>query len=164
MKDKMRYGNKFFKKVIAQEVEKVYPQVVSVTIGFIPNVYAVPGKIEKTAKGYLLHFTNKHNLSKAAKKIQLMMESETKQFDIVSIPSENQVVINATDLKTDKVFVYGEEINDFRNIDYNGLVTLNISATQELSKLVKKQQQQIDLLLKRIEALEKNNSFINSVR
>ena len=164
MKDKIKYGNKFFKKVIAQEVEKVYPQVVSATVGYIPNVYAVPGKIEKTAKGYLLSFTNKHNLSKAAKKIQIMIEGETKQFDIVSIPSENQVLINAADLKTDKVFVYGEEIDDFRNIDYDGLVTLNISATQELSKLVKKQQQQIDLLLKRIEALEKNNSFINTVR
>ena len=141
--------------MIAQEVEKVYPQVVSATVGYIPNVYAVPEKIEKTTNGYLLSFINKHNLSKAAKKIQLMTESETKQFDIVSLPSEYQVVINAADLKTDKVFVYGEEINDFRNVDYDGLVSLNISAAQELSKLIKKQQQQIDLLLKRIEALEK---------
>ena len=144
MKDNIKYGNKFFKKVIAQEVEKVYPQVVSATVGYIPNVYAVPGKIEKTAKGYLLSFTNKHNLSKGAKKIQLMVGSETKQFPIVSIPSENQVLINAADLKIDKVFVYGEVINDFRNIDYDGLVTLNISATQELSKLLKKQQAEIE--------------------
>lgn len=144
MKDKILYGNKLFKKVIAQEVEKVYPQVVSATVGYIPNVYAVPVKIEKMTKGYLLSFTDKHNLSKAAKKIQLMTERETKQFDIVSVPSEYQVVINAADLKTDKVFVYGEEINDFRNIDYDGLVTLNISATQELSKLVKKQQAEIE--------------------
>ena len=144
MKDKIMYGNKPFKKVIAQEVEKVYPQVVSTNVGYIPNVYAVPGKIEKTTKGYLLHFTNKHNLSKAAKKIQLMIERDTRQFEIVSIPSEYQVVINATDLKTDKVFVYGEEVNDFRSVDYEGLTTLNITATQELSKIVKKQQAEIE--------------------
>ncbi len=144
MKDKIMYGNKPFKKVIAQEVEKVYPQVVSANVGYIPNVYAVPGKIEKTTKGYLLHFTNKHNLSKAAKKIQLMIERDTRQFEIVSIPSEYQVVINATDLKTDKVFVYGEKVNDFRSVDYEGLTTLNISATQELSRMVKKQQAEIE--------------------
>jgi hypothetical protein len=51
--------------------------------------------------------------------------------------------------------VYGEEVNDFRTVDYEGLTTLNISATQELSNLIKKQQQQIDLLMKRIEVLEK---------
>ena len=162
MKDKIMYGNKSFKKVIAQEVERVYPQVVSKNTGCIPNVYAVPAKIEKTPNGYLLSFTEKHNLSKTAKKIQLRVDHDTKQFDIVSMPSENQVEIKAADLKTDKVFVYGEEVDDLRTVDYEGLTTLNISATQELSKLIKKQhliietqQQQIDLLLKRVEAVEK---------
>ena len=162
MKDKIMYGNKPFKKVIAQEVEKVYPQVVSTNVGYIPNVYAVPGKIEKITTGYLLSFNNKHNLSMAAKKIQIMIERDTRQFEIISTPSEYQVVINATDLKTDKVFVYGEEVNDFRSVDYEGLTTLNISATQELSKLIKQQQvviesqeQQIEQLLKRMTAFEK---------
>lgn len=162
MKDKINYGSIAFKKVIAQEVEKIYPQVVAKTVGCIPNVYAVPAKIEKTVNGYLLSFSDKHNLSKAAKKIQLIVDRETKQFDIFSIPSENQVEIKTADLKTDKVFVYGEEVDDLRTVDYEGLTTLNISATQELSKLIKKQQaiietqqQQIDLLLKRMDAVEK---------
>jgi hypothetical protein len=49
--------------------------------------------------------------------------------------------------------VYGEEVNDFRTVDYEGLTTLNISATQELSKLVKKQEEAIDLLTKEIRKL-----------
>ncbi len=162
MKDKMKYGNKLFKKIIAQEVEEIYPQIVSKSTGYIPNVYAVPFKTEKTTNGYLLSFTNKHDLSKTAKKIQVIIDGETKQFSILSIPSENHVEIKAADLKTDKVFVYGEEVNDFRAVDYEGLTTLNISATQELSKLVKKQQsiietqqQQIEQLLKRMEVMEK---------
>jgi hypothetical protein len=162
MKDKISYGGIAFKKVIAQDLEKVYPQVVAKTVGYIPNVYAVPLKIEKTTNGYMLSFTDKHNLSETAKKIQLTANRETKQFDILSIPSEKQVEIKAADLKTDKVFVYGEEVDDLRTVDYEGLTTLNISATQELSKLIKKQQtiiemqqQQIEQLLKRMEVVEK---------
>ena len=164
MKDKVRYGNKSFKKVIAQEVEKVYPQVISKHTDFIPNVYQLADKIEKTSEGIRLTFTGKHNISKSAKRIQLVISEQSgmQQFDIVSIPSATQVIINATDLKSDKVFVYGEEVDDFRSVDYEGLTTLNISATQELSKLIQKQQTliqdqqlQIDLLIKRIEVVEK---------
>ena len=45
MKDKVKYGNRLYKKVIAQEVEKVYPQVISKHTDFIPNVYQVTNKI-----------------------------------------------------------------------------------------------------------------------
>ena len=142
MKDKVKYGNKPFKKVIAQEVEKVYPQIVSKHTDFIPNVYQVTSKLEKTTGGYLLSFNGKHNISKTAKKLRVLLsEGEgMQQFYIVSLPSEYQVLINTAELKTDKVFVYGEEVDDFRTVDYEGLTTLNISATQELSKLVKQQQ------------------------
>ncbi|MBC7507510.1 MAG: tail fiber domain-containing protein [Ferruginibacter sp.] len=162
MKDKIMFGNKSFKKVIAQQVEKVYPQVIATNTGYIPNVYAVPSKIEKTANGYLLSFIDKHNLTKTAKKIQVMTGRVTNQYNIVSIPSDTQVEIRADNLATDKVFVYGEEVDDFKAVDYEGLTTLNISATQELSKLIKKQQvvietqeQQIEQLLKRMAAFEK---------
>lgn len=91
-----------------------------------------------------------------------MIGHESRQLEIRSIPSANQVEIKAADLKTDQLFVYGEEVDDFRSVDYEGLTTLNISATQELSKLIKKQettiekqQQQIEQLLKRMDALEK---------
>jgi uncharacterized coiled-coil protein SlyX len=166
MKDKIMYGNKTFKKVIAQQVEKVYPQVISKRAGYIPNVYAVPSKIEKTANGYLLSFTGKHHLSKHAGKIQVMTGADTKQFDILSIPSDIQVEIKASNLDSGKLFVYGEEVDDFRAVDYEGLTTLNISATQELSRLIKKQhtiiekqQQQLEQLLKRVDSIEKNNTI-----
>ena len=162
MKDKIMYGNKSFKKVIAQQVEKVYPQVIATNTEYIPNIYAVPSKIEKTVNGYLLSFTDKHNLTKTAKKIQVMTGRVTNQYNIVSVPSDTQIEIKADNLETNKVFVYGEEVDDFKAVDYEGLTTLNISATQELSKLIKKQQtiietqqQQIEQLLKRMEGVEK---------
>jgi hypothetical protein len=159
MKDKVKYGDKPFKKVIAQEVEKVYPQVISKHTDFIPNVYQTVSKIEKTSNGYLLHFTNNHKISINAKKLQLVLSDKDnmQQFNIVTIPNDKEVIIEATDLKADKIFVYGEEVNDFRTVDYEGLTTLNISATQELSKLIAIQN-------KKIEAMEREIKWLQSKR
>jgi len=155
MKDKVKYGNQTFKKVIAQQVEKVYPQVVNKHTDFIPNVYQLTDKITKTANGHLLSFINKHNISKSAKKLQLLLSEGMEQYEIVSIPSENQVIIKATEIKADRVFVYGEEVDDFRTVDYEGLTTLNISATQELCKLLIKQQALIISQQKQLQNLER---------
>jgi uncharacterized coiled-coil protein SlyX len=155
MKDKVKFGNQTFKKVIAQEVEKVYPQVVSKHTDYIPNVYQVASKVEKTATGYLLTFADKHNISNTAKNLRILLPEGTQIAEITEIPSDNQVVIKSIDLKSDKAFVYGEEVNDFRTIDYEGLSTLNISATQELSKLVKAQQVIIENQQKQLDLMEK---------
>ena len=156
MKDKVKYGDKTFKKVIAQEVEKVYPQIVSKHTDFIPNVYQVTDKIEKTADGYRFTFSARHNISIHAKKIKVLLDGNTgiQQFDIVSIPSDREVVIAAAGIKTNKVFVYGEQVNDFRTVDYEGLTTLNISATQELSRQLKQQEKMNETQNKRIAELE----------
>jgi len=156
LKDKKKNRNKSFKKVIAQEVEKVYPQVVSKHPDFIPNVYQSTNKLEKTVNSYLLSFANKHNISNAAKKIQVILSKGVMQeMDIVSIPSETEVVVSGKDIEGDQLFVYGEQVDDFRTVDYEGLTTLNISATQELSKLIEAQNKKIAELEKRLEALEK---------
>jgi hypothetical protein len=155
MKDRVKFGDRQYKKVIAQEVEKVYPRVISKHTDFIPNVYQPSSKLTKTTNGYLISFNTPHNISNNAKKLQVLVDGSGMQpFEIASIPSANEVIIKATDIKADKVFAYGEEVDDFRTVDYEGLTTLNISATQELSKLVKKQQALIELLEKRVAALE----------
>ncbi len=156
MKDKVQHGNKHFKKVIAQEVEKVYPLVVSKHTDFIPNVYRLTSKVKKTATGYLISFTNKHTISTSAKKLRVLLaeDGNMQEVNIISIPSDNQVVIDATFIKGDRIFVYGEEVDDFRTVDYEGLTTLNISATQELSKLVDAQNRKIAELTEEIKMLK----------
>ncbi|MEP6750091.1 MAG: tail fiber domain-containing protein [Bacteroidota bacterium] len=159
LKDNVMYGNRSFKKVIAQQVEKVYPQVVSKHIDFIPNVYQLANTVTKTNDGFLLTFKQDHHINTNAKHLQVTIEGDggMQPFDIVSIPSATEVIIKADALKGNKVFVYGEEVDDFRTVDYEGLTTLNISATQELARLVKLQsatiegmQRQISLLQKRV--------------
>ena len=134
----------------------MYPQVVSKHTDFIPNVYQLVAKVQKVPNGHRLYFDKDHNLTKAAKRLQILVpgNSSMQQYNIVVIPNGKDVIIEGMTLQNDKIFVYGEEINDFRSVDYEGLTTLNISATQELSKLVKQQQAAIDLLTIEIRLLK----------
>lgn len=82
------------------------------------------------------------SLTPGAKRLKLLTSGHhtMQQVGIVSMPSARDVVIDVPQLNGDKVFVYGEEVDDFRTVDYEGLTTLNISATQEIAKRLAKQQ------------------------
>jgi hypothetical protein len=155
MKDRLKYGNRHFKKVIAQELEKVDPDLVSKHTDFIPNVYQITDRVTKTPTGYQLHFAGPHHLGDTAKKLQaLIAQSGSLQtFAIVSIPSPTEVIIDAPEIKTDNIFVYGEQVSDFRTVDYEGLTTLNVSATQELGRQVKELRQALATANKNIRTL-----------
>jgi uncharacterized coiled-coil protein SlyX len=154
MKDTLTFGNRQFKKVIAQQVEKVYPQLIRKQKGFIPNVYQQTTKIQRTDGGYLLTFDHPHHLSAAASRIRVQTAGVVKPYNILSIPSDHSVVIQSPIFAATRVFVYGEEVDDFRSVDYEGLTTLNISATQELSELVKQQAEAIALLKQQVRELK----------
>ena len=154
-KDKLRKGNRPSKKVIAQQVEKVFPQVVSKHVDFIPNVYQFTDTVVKVDGGYRLHFNRGHHLGDTARKLQVMLsqKGQLEPFGILSIPSPTEVVIDAKEINTAHVFVYGEEVPDFRTVDYEGLTTLNISATQELGKHVDQLEKDLALANQNISAL-----------
>ncbi len=157
MKDSLKYDHRHFKKVIAQELEMVDPDLVSKHPDFIPNVYQITDRVTKTPAGYQLHFVNPHHLGDTAKTLQALINngSSLQPFDIVSIPSPTEVIIDAPEIRTDNIFVYGERVPNFRTVDYEGLTTLNISATQELSRQVKDLQKALATANRNIQALTK---------
>ena len=59
---------------------------------------------------------------------------------------ENNVCKFTSHCPLSNVFVYGSETNDFHTIEYDYLYSLNIGATQHLSKLVREQQSTIESL------------------
>jgi len=52
--------------------------------------------------------------------------------------------------ETDPLFIYGKEVNDFKQLDYQSLFSLSIASIQELHKIVQSQQKQIDYLTSNI--------------
>ncbi len=139
MKDKVQYGDKAFKKVIAQELKQVYPQAVNVTGNFIPDIY----QKATIANGWI---TLRTDLVKGDL-VRIITLNSTKELTIEEV-AEGKFKVAAPD---GEVFVYGKQVNDFHTVDYEALSMLNISATQAL--------------LKRIEELEaKNAGLTNQVK
>lgn len=127
-KDTNAKGNRAQKKVIAQQVEQVYPQATSQNTGVVPDIYAnAPVK-----DGWVQLATD----LKVGDRVKLIGEKEKGVHEVLEV----RAGAFRTDFKpaTDKVFVYGREVKDLRAVDYDAIAMLNVSATQELAKRLEK--------------------------
>jgi hypothetical protein len=127
-KDTVAKGNRPQKKVIAQQVEQVYPQAVSKGTDVVPDIYR-----NATLKdGWVQLATD----LKVGERVQLLGEKEKGIYPVLEV----RAGAFRTDFKPamEQVFVYGREVKDFRSVDYEAISMLNVSATQELAKRVQK--------------------------
>ena len=124
MKDKAK-DVKPYKKVIAQQVEEVYPEAVSTITEVVPDIYTLAsvenGFVTVTADVEL------------GDKVRLIRESGNEMVTVTRV-DENGFMTD-TEI-TEDVFVYGREVDDFRAVDYEAISMLNVSATQELFKMI----------------------------
>jgi hypothetical protein len=123
-KDTLANGNRPQKKVVAQQVEQVYPQAVSQNIDVVPDIYT-----NATLKdGWVQLATD----LKVGDRVKLIGGKEKGIHEVLEVREG----AFRTDFKpaTDKVFVYGREVKDLRAVDYEAISMLNVSATQELAK------------------------------
>ena len=137
LKDSIAKGKRDYKKVIAQQVEKVYPQAVSKLTDVIPDIYAKAQMVNG--------FVAINNDLKPGEKVKIITESGETLAEVLQANSQGFKIESS---KTEQVFVYGRQVSDFRSVDYEALSTLNISATQEL--------------LKRIQVLEQENTSLKA--
>ena len=136
MKDRAK-GNHPNKKVIAQQVEKVYPQAVSKITDVVPDIYQLAD-----CENGLIKIENNVQVGD---RVKLIFENK-ESVESVIFANEKEFKISSN--TSGKVFVYGREVDDFRTVDYEAISMLNVSATQEL--------------LKRIEALEDQNNVLKA--
>ena len=126
-KDQVIQGDNPQKKVIAQELEIVFPQAVSRQANVIPDIYE---KATIREDGWIELATD---LKKGERvrlivpeggKILEVLEVEKMRFRTEFTPAEGE----------ESLFVYGREVKDFRIVDYDAIAMLNVSATQEIKK------------------------------
>jgi hypothetical protein len=123
-KDVIGKGDALHKKLIAQQVEKVFPQAVSKHTNIIPDIY----QQAPFAGGWLELATN----LKKGERVRLLSDKTEGVYEVLEVTKDKF----RTDFQpeADKVFVFGREVNDFRNLDYDAIAALNVSATQQLKK------------------------------
>ena len=140
MKDEATWGNQTFKKVIAQQVESVYPEVIKKTKSVIPDIYTLAESVSYDAQNKKLSISMcgtppaKDYGIKIGDKLELVHPEKGKiQAEVESV-SGNSFTVKDWEYATDKIFVFGREVNDFRSVDYEALSMLGISAIQALAK------------------------------
>ncbi len=149
MRDRATFGDRRFKKVIAQEVEAVFPQAVLQQTGFLPDVYAVATRARAEADS-LLTLTLPAALPEGAtvgQRLKLIGPAgeEVGTVARAAAPGATRLTVRGAQplaATPAEIFVYGLEHPDVRAVDYEALGMLNVSATQELARLV--QQLRVD--------------------
>ena len=135
------------KKLIAQQVEKVYPQAVHRHTDVVPDIY----QKAPVQGGWVQLATN----LKKGERVRLIGENKEGIHEVLEVAPGKFRTDFAPD--GDQVFVYGREVNDFRSVDYEAIAMLDVSATQELSRRLEKQAAEIAARDARIAALAQAN-------
>ena len=123
-KDVPANGDSPHKKVIAQQVETVFPQAVTQTTDTVPDIYT----LAEIKEGWIELATD----LKKGDRVKLITDNETAVHEVLEAEPDRF----RTDLlpEGEKVFVFGREVKDFRIVDYDAIAMLNVSATQELKR------------------------------
>jgi hypothetical protein len=123
-KDVIGKGAGTYKKVIGQQVEKVFPQAVSKQTDVVPDIY----QRASIHDGWVALATD----LKKGERVKLITETGEDIHEVIEVTDGKFRV----DFKheDDKVFVFGREVDDFLSVDYDAIAMLNVSATQQLKK------------------------------
>ena len=157
-KDVIGKGAGTYKKLIGQQVEKVFPQAVTRATDVVPDIY----QQASIRDGWISLATD----LKKGERVKLITEKGKEEIvDVLEVAQDKFHV----DLETegDKVFVFGREVDDFRTVDYDAISMLNVSATQQLKKEMDHELKALrvenaelraanDALAKRLQRLESN--------
>ena len=161
--DTIANGNHYKKGFIAQQLEDVFPEAVSRSTGYVPDVFCVAQDVRfNTANGQLSFKTTQGKLQ-AGDKLKLYSGKEA--FDVsVAAVNGNICTVNNYTGKTENLFVYGHYISDFRQVDYDRVHTLAVSALQELSKEIDELKAQNAELKNACAALQQQNTTLQNAK
>ena len=137
-------GGRPQKKVIAQQVEQVYPQAVGRGRGGVPDIY----KPAALKGGWVQLATD----LKQGERVRLITEKGDDVYAVLEVGVGS--FRTSLDEDTDKLFVYGREVDDFRFVDYDAISMLNVSATQALDRRLELEHKENVALKEKVAGLE----------
>lgn len=146
-KDRLSHGQRPQKKVIAQQVEKFYPQAISLHTDVVPDLF----QKASIGDGWVSLATD----LKVGERVRLLgaKAREDGVYEVLEVGETG--FRTAFQPEGAEVFVYGREVSDFRTVDYDAIAMLNVSATQELAKRLQAKDAEITKLQSANEALSK---------
>ena len=144
-KDRIGRGDAPHKKVIAQQVEKVFPQAVGQQTNTVPDIY----RSATIQDGWVALQTD----LKKGERVRLISKETDGIYEVLAVEADR--FRTAPTPATDRVFVFGREVNDFRTVEYDALSMLNVSATQELANRLRRSEARVVELEREMAELRK---------
>lgn len=130
--DEYGNGTGYKKGFIAQEVREVFPESVSESKGFIPNIYSLSTEVHLRGTSLQITMPAAHGL-RAGDKVRILFPDGQKDCMVALAPEAGVFRIDDwSDPVPAQVFVFGRQVDDFLQVDYDRIHTLNVSAIQEL--------------------------------
>lgn len=145
--DEISKGSDLKKGFIAQEVKETFPEAVTTSADFVPNVYAISTGT-RLAEARLTISLGKNHEFAVGDEVKLMTANGEKHLTVAAVPAPNIFVVDWDGSVEENVFVFGKKVTDFQTVDYDRIFTLNVSATQELAS--------------QVEALKKENAALKT--
>ena len=151
-------GNQRKKGVIAQEVEKVYPDAVRIISNFVPSVYAMAVDSAYNEASHELTVTARKAHGFAVGDIVRIIVEGVGNVDrsvAATLGDDTFVLSGMEKAPPSQVFIFGKKVEDFRVVDYDQLFSMNISATQQLAEENQELKARIPALEEAVSALQK---------
>jgi hypothetical protein len=146
---------------VAQEVESVLPEAASPMVDFVPNIYELADVVDDSC--YVIKLRNKSTCD-FEKDASGNIFTKLKCYDCCNneFLSEIESIIDDKTFRVLKpissvlgsIFIYGQEVDNFKCLDKNVIFTVTTAAAAALHRIVQTQQTEIDSLKRRLEYIE----------
>ena len=149
-----RFAGRKFKKLIAQEVEQVYPLAVTKITDAVPDIDSL-GQVTKISNGFSEISVDKGFNLKSGDQVKVFGPDRLPQVVIAETVDGRNFTAKLKGIKQgSQVYVYGHQVNDLRALDYDAITMLDVSATQELAKRSAAQSERMAALEARVKELQ----------
>jgi hypothetical protein len=139
--DKVQKGNVEVFGFIAQEVREKFPEAVTITTDFIPDIYQLNQYTD--ISGNVIQLNNISANVEIGDKLKLIDQSGYITGNIqlidnnnITIELEKPITLTGNSELDGNVFIYGKKVNDFHTLNKEYLFTINYAATQEIDRII----------------------------
>jgi len=137
---------------IAQNIKEYIPNAVNHRTDVVPDIYKKSENVDPSTNTITL--TN-HGLNKSDKIKLININGNHEGFKVIidEVIDENTFKVETKEKLDETVFIYGREVDDFHDLNYDNLTTVAISGIQQLNAYKKESAAQIATLTAQIATL-----------
>ncbi len=139
------------KKLIGQQVKQVYPDAVTQRSEVVPDVYQMAESFfyDPENRRLTVYLAKSHGLN-TGDDVTIYLTDGERKIEIESVPDKHCFTAITDHVDTgspfEDLFVYGRLVPDMLSIDYDAISMLNVSATQELYRQIRRMDKEIKAL------------------